>query len=316
MKTAAYESVDVLCVGMGSVDILVRPVETVSFDTDTVKVDEIRLANGGDALNVAVNMARLNNKIAFGGQIGDDTFGHFLIEKMEELGINTQAVKMSRIASTGSAICLVRQNGDRSFLYCGGANELFNPAELDCGALSSCKIVFIGGTYMMPGMDGENAATFLQTAQKKGKITSMDVTWAADGQWEKVKPCLEHLDYFMPSQIEAKMITGKDEVEQMADCLLDHGVKTVVIKMGKNGAYVKNAKECFQCESISVAVQDTTGAGDSFNAGFLTGVLKKWNLHKAVKFGCATSAFCIQEMGACSEGLNYEKVCAVALNAI
>ncbi len=312
----SQDNIDVFCIGMASIDILVRPVESVNLVDDTVKVEETRMANGGDALNVAINMARLNNRVAIGGQIGDDPFGQFLMTKMKSLGIDIQSLKVSRVASTGSAICLVRRNGDRNFLYCGGANELLTPADLDANVLTRSRIVFIGGTYMMPRFDGENAARFLQTAQKKGKITAMDVTWSAEGEWDKVNPCLPFLDYFMPSLNEAKMITGRDEPEAMADELLKRGVKNVVIKMGKNGALLKNAGDTFQCDPIPVAVQDTTGAGDSFNAGFLTGILKKWNLHKSVKFGCATSAFCIQEMGACAEGLNYEKVCAVAFNAL
>lgn len=307
---------DILCIGQADVDILLRPVDHLDFQTDAVHVDEIRLENGGDALNVAINMSRLNNKVAFAGLIGEDMFGQFLLEKMKFLGIDTGSVRRSRAFSTASAICLVSPSGERKFLYCGGANTQFTADDVDMNTLFASRVVFIGGGNELPRFDGDGAARILQTAQKRGKITAMDVTWCADGQWEKIVPSLKYLDFFMPSQNEARYITGCEEPEAMADALLRMGVKNVVIKMGGKGVLLKNSKLTYECAPVQVAVQDTTGAGDSFNSGFLTGLKYRWDLKKAVKFGCATSAFCIQRMGACPENINYEKVCAVAFSAV
>ena len=307
---------DVMCIGQANVDILVRPVNQVDFNDDSMHVDETRMVNGGDALNVAVNMSRLNNRVAFAGSIGDDMFGVYLMERMRELNIDASSVKRSRFASTASAICLVSASGERKFLYCGGANEQFTADDVDMNILINSGIVFIGGGYELPRFDGDGAARILQSAQKRGKITAMDVTWCTSGDWDRISPCLQYLDFFMPSQNEARWITGCDEPEAMADALLRRGVKNVIIKQGSKGALLKNEKTAFECAPVQVAVQDTTGAGDAFNSGFLTGLKYRWNLEKAVKFGCATSAFCIQQMGACPENIDYYKVYAVAFNAV
>lgn len=305
-----------MCMGQANVDILVRPVNKVDFDDDAVHVDEIRMVNGGDALNVATNMSRLNNRVAFAGAVGEDMFGQYLRDRMEGLGIDTSSLKVSRIASTATAVCLVSDCGERKFMYCGGANEQFTADDVDMNILMNSGIVFMGGGYELPRFDGDGAARVLQSAQKRGKLTAMDVTWCTSGEWEKIIPCLQYLDFFMPSQNEARWITGRDEPEAMADELLRMGVKNVIIKQGSKGALLKNARMTYSCAPIQVAVQDTTGAGDAFDSGFLTGLKCKWDLKKAVKFGCATSSFCIQQMGACPENINFDKVCAVAFNAM
>ncbi len=314
-RSAACEF-DVLCIGQANVDILVRPVNKLDFDDDAIHVEETRMINGGDALNVAINMSRLNNRVAFAGHVGDDMFGRFLLDKMDVLGIDATSVRISRVASTASAICLVSTSGERKFLYCGGANRQLTADDVDMNILFNSGIVFIGGSYELPKFDGEGATRILQTAQKRGKITAMDVTWCTDGGWDRIIPCLQYLDFFMPSQNEARWITGREEPEAMADELLRMGVKNVVIKQGSKGALLKNAKTTFECAPVQVAVQDTTGAGDAFNSGFLTALRCKWDLKKAVKYGCAASAFCIQQMGACPENINYDKVYAVAFNAV
>lgn len=316
MTKIITDEFDVLCIGQANVDILVRPVNKVDFGDDAVHVDETRMMNGGDALNVAISMSRLSSKVAFAGAVGDDMFGQYLKGRMDGLGIDTTSVKVSRIASTASAICLVSDSGERKFLYCGGANEQFTADDVNMNILCNSGIVFIGGGYELPKFDGDGAARILQAAQKRGKITAMDVTWCTNGQWDKIIPSLQYLDFFMPSENEAKWITKREKPEEMADELLRMGVKNVIIKQGSKGALLKNARTTFECLPIKVAVQDTTGAGDSFNAGFLTGLKHKWDLKKAVKYGSATSAFCIQQMGACPENIDYDKVYAVAFNAV
>ena len=127
----------------------------------------------------------------------------------------------------------------------------------------------------------------------------MDVTSDTTGRWLSViKPCLRYLNFFMPSYKEAKSITGKEKPEEIADFLQNEGVETVVVKLGKEGCYVKGQGKGFYFPPYDVRVVDTTGAGDSFVAGFLTGLLQKWNLEKCTQFASVVSAHCIQQLGA------------------
>ena len=116
-------------------------------------------------------------------------------------------------------------------------------------------------------------------AQSKGKTTSMDVTWDTTGRWLSViKPCLPHLDLFMPNEKEASLITGQKTPEKMAEFFLKYGVKIAVIKLGAKGAYIRSGNEEFYQTAFESEVTDTTGAGDSFVAGFLSQYIKDCSL--------------------------------------
>ena len=155
----------------------------------------------------------------------------------------------------------------------------------------------------MPRLDGEGAAELFKRAKALGKFTSMDVTWDVSGRWiEIIRPCLPYLDYFMPSIGEAKHITKKETPEAIADFFLNEGVGTAIIKLGKEGCLVKNAKEKFVCPAFKINAVDTTGAGDCFVAGFLTGILRGWPLTECARLACAVAAMCVMHIGA-NEGV-------------
>jgi Sugar kinases, ribokinase family len=290
---------DILCVGQLVTDILVRPVDSVDFNVDTKRVDQICVKNGGDCLNTAIDLAKLGNNVGFAGKVGDDSFGDFLVKTIKEFDIDLCGLKIETGASTASVIVLINDKGERAFLYHGGTNDTFQYGDIELSLVDECQIVHVGGTFLLPGFDGEGAADLFQLAKTKKKLTSMDVTWDTTGRWLSIiKPCLKYLDYFMPSYNEAKLITGKEDPEDIAEFLQKEGVETVIIKLGKNGCYSKGSGEGFYFPAYDVNVVDTTGAGDSFVSGILTGLMKKWDLKSCVRFASAVSALCIQQLGA------------------
>jgi sugar/nucleoside kinase (ribokinase family) len=128
----------------------------------------------------------------------------------------------------------------------------------------------------------------------------MDVTWDTTGRWLSViEPCLPHLSFFMPSIREAERIAGTDVPEDIAAFFQEKGVGTAVVKLGEKGCYVKHGTEAgFYAAAYPTEVVDTTGAGDSFVAGFLTGVLKGWDMRSCAAFACAVAAMNIRAVGA------------------
>jgi sugar/nucleoside kinase (ribokinase family) len=95
------------------------------------------------------------------------------------LGIRDDGQDLHPGTATTTCACLVLINckGDRSFFYHGGANELFSPQDVDESLAAEAAIVHVGGTYLLPRLDGEGAAGLFERAQAAGKLTSMDVTW-------------------------------------------------------------------------------------------------------------------------------------------
>ena len=291
---------DVLCVGQLAADILVRPVDRVDFGVDTKRVDGIDIRNGGDCLNVALGLKRLGASVGFAGLIGDDQLGQYLHGVITDAGIDARGLRRTKEARTCSCLVLINSSGDRTFFYYGGANELFSFTDLDTAQIGTASIVHVGGTYLLPKFDGEGAAKLFSEAQSRGKLTSMDVTWDTTGRWLAViEPCLPHLSFFMPSIREAEQIAGTDVPEDIAAFFQEKGVRTAVVKLGGKGCYVKHGAEPgFYSKAFRTEVVDTTGAGDSFVAGFLTGVLKGWDTADCAAFACAVAAMNIRAVGA------------------
>ncbi|HVO38058.1 MAG TPA: carbohydrate kinase family protein [Spirochaetia bacterium] len=291
---------DVLCVGQLCADVLVRPVERLDYGVDTVRVDGIDIRNGGDCLNVALGLSRLGLSVGFSGKVGTDMLGDYLAGVIAESGIDARGLRRTREAGTCACLVLINGKGDRSFFYRGGTNDLFGLEDIDLSLVAEAAVVHVGGTYLLPRLDGAGAAALFSSARSQGKITSMDVTWDTTGRWLSViEPCLPHLSYFMPSIKEAEQIAGRRDPEGIAAFFLERGVGTVVIKLGDKGCYVKAAgKDGFSTGAFRANVVDTTGAGDSFVAGFLSGIIRGWALERCAALACAVAALNIQKVGA------------------
>ena len=289
----------ILCVGQLVADILAAPVEYSKLDVDTQRVGKIVIKNGGDSMNTAIGLAKLGCQVGFVGKTGKDLLGGYLRSVFETHNIDIKGLQLADDLPTASVITLVNGQGQRVFLYNGGTNDTFSLTDIDFTLLEECAHVHVGGTFLLPEFDGGGCTQLLSTAKERGKTTSMDVTWDTTGRWlDVLEPCLSYLDLFMPSEAEAALITGYKQPEQMADFLLKRGVGIAVIKLGDKGAYVKGRGEGFYQSAYPVdKVVDTTGAGDSFVAGFLSRYIKGGTLRECASFAAAVAAHCILEVG-------------------
>ncbi|MDW8321248.1 MAG: PfkB family carbohydrate kinase, partial [Armatimonadota bacterium] len=139
----------------------------------------------------------------------------------------------------------------------------------------------------------------LRRAKESGIITSFDTVWNPSSGWmNAVKPCLPYVDYMIPSIEEAKMLTGKQDPEDIAQVFLEHGVKVVGLKMGERGCYIRTEDVKLAIPRYQVQAVDALGAGDAFAAGFLTGVVKGWDLEQTGRFANAVGALCVTALGA------------------
>lgn len=138
----------------------------------------------------------------------------------------------------------------------------------------------------------------LRRAKEAGVVTAADMMADTYGcGFDGIKGTLGELDYFTPSYDEAAALTGEKAPERIADVLLKAGVGTAVIKLGRDGSFVKNATKAFYTRPYDVEVVDTTGAGDNFVAGFLTGVLKGWELERCADFANAAGSIAVNKLG-------------------
>ena len=302
---------DILCVGDMLADLIIREVGDIVFDNTATQIEETSLKPGGDALNNSIDLSRLGNSVTLVGKLGCDIFGDYLYQECLKNGVDMSHCRRSATVPHAKSTILMRKGGDRKFFYYAGSNEEFTLEDIDLSLLDRCRILQVGGTFHFPNFDGEKGALpLLKEARARGVITSMDVNTDFSGKWnETIECCYPYLDYFLPSLEQTVQITKKEDVREMADFFLNRGVKTVVIKMGAKGCYAKNQEgEAFFCGCYHVPVVDTTGAGDAFVSGFLTGILRGGSLKDCVTLGTACSAHVIQVVGATAGMKDYDAI--------
>ncbi|MEK6646789.1 MAG: sugar kinase [Candidatus Firestonebacteria bacterium] len=310
---------EVICVGIFVADIVAKPVEKLPKKGKLLLVDQMGLHSGGCACNTANALGKIGIKTGVIGKLGKDVLGDFMLNTMKSYNLNVQGIKRDPKTHTSATMVLLSPDGERSFLHYMGANAEFSYNDIDFSLIKKYKVLLLSGFFVMPKLDGRPAAKLLKQAKLFGLTTALDTAWDATGKWfSLIEPCLQYTDIFLPSIEEAKMISRKNSPEDIAVFFLNKGVKIVGLKMGEKGSYIRTKNEKYIIPPFKTKVVDATGAGDSFVAGFLTGIIKKWHLKKTGEFANAVGACCISAIGASSgiktlnETLNYIKKNAIS----
>ncbi len=300
MLLSFLKTIDVLCIGQVVADIVLQPLSSFTFEKDTTKVPSLEITNGGDAFNTAIGLTKLGVKTVLIAKVGNDILGKLLLKKAREYGIIAKGICVSQEDRTSTCVVMINVKGERVFVYYGGANDRLSCGDIDWGFVRRSRILHLGGIYNLPGIESGCMVKILEYARKMGLQTSMDVTWDSEEKWlVKIEPALPYLDYFLPSIAEAKEITGRADPREIAPKLISLGVGNVVIKLGERGCYIANEHEQGFVEAFEIEkVVDTTGAGDAFVAGFLTGLTRKWSFRDCARLGNAAGALSIQKVGA------------------
>ena len=285
---------DILLIGQLVADVVVRPVDAFPRDGVCLMTDDVGVFPGGCTLNTALTMTKLGVRPQLMGKVGEDLLGTFLLDRVRAAGLETD--RIVRGPKTSTAIVMVSSSGERCFYYARGGTESLCLGDIDLGLLDSAGRVHLSGVMKLEKLD---IAGLLRRARGAGAITSMDVDYDPTGRWlEIVRPYLEYVDFFLPSLDEAERITEKRAPREMADFLLKRGVGTVAIKMGERGCYLRTADAEWHVPAYPVEVVDATGAGDAFVGGFLTGLLKGWDLERCADLANACGALAVGALGA------------------
>lgn len=291
----------VACIGSVTTDILVKPADAIPAPGVLQYVDDVQMHVGGCAANAAMDMGKMGIPSELICLVGDDNFGNFVRSAAAQAGTGTKGVRVREgIPTTGSVVC-IGSTGERSFMYSPASTSEFVLEDIDEEVLACCDIIFVAGAMLLTKFDGEPCAQLMKRMQEAGKFTVMDTAWDSEGVWlPKIEAVLPHLDLFMPSYDEAVKLTGETDANRIADFFFDRGVKTVIIKIGSKGALIceNRDKRYILPTYLSVKPVDTTGAGDSFCAGFLSGLAMGWDYRRSGQFANAVGTHCIMAIGA------------------
>ena len=287
---------DVLVVGDANPDLLLRGDVRPRFGQAEQLLTGADLVLGGSAAITAAGCARLGLRTALFAAVADDVFGRLVREELARREVTLLAAD-GRGAPTGISVVLSEKD-DRGILTLPGTIPALRPEDVTDELLGRAGHVHVSSLYLQPALAAGLAGIFSR-AEKIGLTTSLDTNWDPAEKWESIDEILAHTDVFLPNANELRAITGldkTDEIDEAAAALARHGT-TVVMKNGAEGARAWWPGGTAAAPGRQVDVVDTTGAGDSFNAGFLAARLSGRPMAEAIRWAAIAGSLSTRAAG-------------------
>lgn len=302
----------IIVAGLMIMDVIVKPVDKSFFDRDGGIVDSIEFLTGGDALNVAVNLAKLGEKVRASALLGNDAAGDLVRKNLAGCGVDCSGLRVDPNVKTTVSVVLTHSDGERTFAYRPDSTDRYDASDITDDVLDNAKAVYIGSAVELPGLEGGPLKALFEKCRARGILTAMDAAGSRNVDWyEHIRDFLPLTDVFIPSLGEAVRITGTDDPVAAAGFLRERGVRIAGVKLGEKGCYIESENESFFMPAIHCDnVVDLTGAGDAFMSGFVYGVTHNMSLVDCAKFGTSMSYSTIQSLGASSHNPTVEKILA------
>lgn len=250
---------------------------------------------GGSGAIFACAAARLGLRVAFVGVVGDDLFGRFMRESLEARGVDIGGVVVREGVPTGVSVVLARP-GDRGTYTVPGTIGDLSGAEIDGSLIGNARHVHASAYFLQRSLAPDLPGLF-HRARSAGATTSLDPNWDPDETWDGgLRQLLPLVDLFLPNGEEATRISGADDADTACEVLAKRS-GTVAVKLGVGGGLARRGDEIARVPRIEVAIVDTTGAGDAFDAGFVYGVLHRWPLARTLSLANACGALSCRAIG-------------------
>ncbi|HEY3733646.1 MAG TPA: carbohydrate kinase family protein [Streptosporangiaceae bacterium] len=298
---------DLVVVGDCNPDVLVLDDDVIpQFGQQEKLVDRISLLIGGSAAITAVAAARLGLRVALVAAVGDDPAGNFMLSQLAAECVDVTAVAVRASLPTGMTVALSRGE-DRAILTATGAVASLTAQDIPEGLIAGARHLHVSSYFLIAESLGPGLAALLAQARAAGVTTSIDTNWDPAETWggDQLRAVLAQADLLLPNEAEAIRITGEDTLKAAVATMTDPaGTMTasgsrLVVKRGSRGALCVES-EGARRHSVRlppVTPVDTTGAGDCFNAGLITGLLRGLDLPQAAALGCAVGAASTQALG-------------------
>ena len=259
-------------------------------------IPSLNVVPGGNGSNTSIVAARLGARAAAAGVLGDDLFGRHLKEFLAGESVDVSLLSLLPGRKSPSTVVLNDETGERSFVHYPGTDADFAlpPGVTEVPA----RLFHFAAPELLGSWWPRGSTEAARRLRALGRTISLD-TFAAPGPTVKEdhREILGLVDVAMPNEEEARLITGRKDVRDMARRLLDLGVKVAVVKRGERGALVASARECHEIPAEEVPVVDTCGAGDNFAGGFLWAYLQGLPIEACGRIGCALGSRCVSFEG-------------------
>lgn len=287
----------VLVAGDANLDLVLRGDVIPRFGQAEQLLSGADLVLGSSAGICAAGLARLGVDTALVARVGSDVFGAQTVRLLADAGIDTSAVRVVD-EPTGVSVILSAPD-DRAILTLTGALAGVTAAEV-LSASQSARHVHFASYFLTPELARELPAV-LAELRRRGVTTSLDTNWDPAERWEGVAACLPLVDLLLPNAAEAVALAAAvgaaaDDTESAALSLAARG-PIVVVKDGAAGGLAVQGERALRAPGLTLDVIDTTGAGDSFDAGFLAAWLEGHDLDVALRWAAVAGSLSTRGAG-------------------
>lgn len=286
---------DCLIAGDANIDLLVEGVTDLEVGKEKL-ASNLSLVLGGSSGITAFNLSRLGASVRFVGVVGQDEFGRFVEERLANGGVDVSHLIRVSTRKTGVTIWHTRL-GKRAGVTYAGTVTMLAPEHVTDALLKSVRHLHVGAYFLQTDLHA-GAPDLFARAKRLGLTTSVDCNFDPDERWDSnLMAVLRHSDLFFPNEDEALSITGEPTARAAARALAALA-GTVIVKRGADGAVVVSQDIEFMVPPVPApTLVDTTGAGDSFNAGFLAEFFKGSNLEACAHAAAVAGSRSVQAIG-------------------
>ncbi|MEG2604800.1 MAG: ribokinase [Clostridia bacterium] len=288
---------NILVIGSLNVDF-VMDVSHIPVVGETILAKHMELVPGGKGANQAYSIGRMGGPVTMLGMVGTDSYGQLLLDSLAAVNVGLAHVERRAEANTGIALVHLNEEGDNCITVVPGANHCVNRAYIDAhiAALEGCDIVLL-----QLEIPYDTVLYAARRAKELGKLVILDPAPASP---ELPPELYAYVDIIKPNETELCILTGDpqapEHLPQAADVLLQRGVKQVVVTLGKDGVYLKDAQgvEMRARGKENKKPVDTTAAGDSFSGAMAYALLEGKDIGEALQFAIRVSEIVITRKGA------------------
>ncbi len=311
-----HKPTDVIAIGNTLMDFLVEVNDQTLIELDLQKnethfVDEekgkellqkikdhqlqVEIVPGGSAANTMRCLGLLGATVTFTGKVGQDEHGEMYVEKMQAHNVQTNINNHTK--TTGHALTFITPDSERTFsVHLGASIELVKDDVLE-EQIAQSKILHLEG-YQLEGQTKDVILHALEFAKKHHTLVSLDLS--DPGIIRRNKELLQqvvqdHVDILFVNEYESREYTGMMEEEAVK--FLGQHCMIAIVKRGELGSLISYNGTVTEINPFPADPVDTTGAGDTYAAGFLYGFCKNWNMTKAGKLGSLLAAKIVEQKG-------------------
>ncbi len=295
----------VLVVGELNPDLILHGYESFPALGKEVLVNDSSLVLGSASAICACALATLGDDVAFFGKVGCDSWGDFCLQFMQSKGVDTSRIIRDPALKTGITVSITGP-ADRALVTHLGAIAALTVDDVPHSIFEGFEHLHVS-TYFMQQALRPGCARLFERASHAGLTCSLDPGCDPSGNWDGgILETLRHVDVFLPNEVELFGITGLSDPEAALRRLVNSHTLTIA-KLGAAGCMALDGGRLVNVPAMPVEPLDTTGAGDSFDAGFLHLWLRKKPLEDALSFGTTYGALSTLGLGGTGHQMSYEQ---------